>query len=49
MHTTGFEPVQIPDWQLSVCVQALPSVHDVPSTAFGFEQVPVPGLQEPAT
>src|SRR5437867_3086390 len=46
---TGFDPVQIPDWQVSVCVQALPSLQDVPSAAFGFEQVPVAGLQVPAT
>jgi len=27
---TGFAPVQTPAWQVSVCVQALPSLHDVP-------------------
>src|SRR2546427_123968 len=45
----GFEPVQTPDSQVSVCVQALPSVQLVPSVALGFEQVPVAGLQVPAT
>jgi len=48
-HVTGFEPVQTPAWQVSVCVQALPSLHAVPFGAFGFEQVPVVGLQVPAT
>ena len=48
-HTTGFDPVQVPDSQVSLCVQALPSLQDVPSAAFGLEQVPVAGLQVPAT
>jgi hypothetical protein len=30
-------------------VQALPSMHVVPSAALGFEQTPVKGLQTPAT
>jgi hypothetical protein len=37
-----------PLWQLSPTVQALPSVHEVPFAAFGFEQVPFAGLQTPA-
>src|SRR5439155_1666318 len=45
---TGFEPVQTPAWHVSVCVQALPSLHTVPFAAFGFEQVPVAGLHVPA-
>ena len=28
VQTTGFEPVHVPDWQVSVCVQALPSLHE---------------------
>src|SRR6185295_15044783 len=40
-------PAQVPDWQLSVCVQALPSLQAVPLGAAGFEQ-PVAGLQVPA-
>jgi hypothetical protein len=36
IHVTGFEPVQDPDWQVSVCVQALPSLHDVPFDASPF-------------
>src|SRR6185295_13082380 len=49
VQTTGFEPVQAPPWQVSVCVQALPSVQVVPSGAAGFEHTPFAGLQTPAT
>ena len=35
---TGLAPVHVPAWQESVCVQASPSVHEVPSGAAGFEQ-----------
>src|SRR5439155_9968343 len=35
--------------QASVCVQALPSLHVVPSGLAGFEQVPVAGLHVPAS
>src|SRR5436309_282760 len=48
-HVTGFAPVHVPAWQASVCVQALPSLHEVPSGALGFVQVPVAGLHVPAT
>ena len=48
-HVTGLEPVQTPVWHVSVCVHALPSLHAVPFEARGFEQVPVTGLQVPAT
>jgi hypothetical protein len=48
-HTTGLAPVQVPAWHVSVCVHALPSLHDVPLAATGFEQTPVPGLHVPAT
>ena len=42
--------MQAPAWQLSPCVQALPSLHDVPFGAFvGAEQTPVDGLHVPAT
>ncbi len=40
--------MHVPFWQLSVCVQALPSLHAVPLAVTGFEQVPVLGLQMPA-
>src|SRR5947199_10152356 len=45
----GFEPVQVPPWQVSVCVQALPSLHAVPLLAFGLGHWPVAALQVPAT
>jgi hypothetical protein len=48
-HTTGLVPTQVPAWQLSVCVQMLPSMQWVPSGAFGVEQTPVDGSQLPAT
>jgi len=49
VQTTGFAPVQVPAWQVSVCVQALPSVHAVPFDLGGFEQTPVPGLHVPTS
>jgi len=49
VQTTGFDPVQTPVWQVSVCVHAFPSLHAVPLAAFGFEQTPVDVLQVPAT
>jgi hypothetical protein len=49
VHTTGFAPVQMPAWQVSVRVQALPSLHVLPLAAAGFEQVPLAGSQVPAT
>lgn len=33
VQTTGFEPVQVPAWHVSVRVHALPSLHAVPSGA----------------
>src|SRR3989442_12081066 len=45
----GLEPVQVPLWQVSVWVQALPSLHAVPLLAFGLEHWPVAVLQVPAT
>jgi len=47
VHVTGFEPVQVPAWQESVCVHALPSLHVVPFVAAGFEQVPLAGSHVP--
>ena len=41
--------MQVPDWQVSVCVQALPSLQAVPFAAGGFEQRPVPVSHVPAT
>jgi hypothetical protein len=46
--TATAEPaVQVPDWQVSEAVQALPSLHDVPFAFAGFEQRPVEELQVP--
>lgn len=42
-------PVQVPETQASCDVQALPSLHEVPSVAVGLEQVPVATSQVPAT
>ncbi len=30
VQTTGFDPVHVPAWHVSVCVHALPSLHAVP-------------------
>jgi hypothetical protein len=46
---TGFPPVQAPVWQVSVCVQALLSLHAVPLAFAGLEQTPVEVLQVPAS
>ena len=48
-HVTGLVPVQTPDWQESLCVHAVPSLHAIPFAAMGVEHVPVVGLQVPAT
>jgi hypothetical protein len=49
-QVTGLEPTHAPDWQLSVCVQPLPSSQPVPLAAFvGVGHSPVEGLQVPAT
>src|SRR6266481_7487579 len=49
LQTTGFAPVQVPAWQVSVWVQALPSLQATPSALAGLEQVPLAGSQVPAT
>src|SRR5438034_10143598 len=48
VQTTGLLPVQTPLWQVSVCVQALPSLQVVPLAFAGLEHVPVVGEQVPA-
>jgi len=45
VHVTGLAPVQFPPWQVSVCVQAFPSLHGVLFGLAGFEQTPVLVLQ----
>jgi hypothetical protein len=47
-HAVGLAPVQAPATHVSVCVQAFPSLHVVPSGRAGFEQTPVAGLHAPA-
>src|SRR4029077_15959271 len=47
-QVTGLPPTQVPAWQLSACVQALPSLHAVPFGLGGFVQVPVVALHTPA-
>jgi hypothetical protein len=47
VQVIGF-PAHTPLVQVSLCVQALPSLQVVPSAAAGFEHVPVAGLQVPA-
>ena len=42
-------PTQLPPWQLSLCVQALPSLHAVPLAAAGFEHWTVAGSHVPAS
>jgi hypothetical protein len=46
---TGEAPVHTPAWQVSLWVQALPSLHAVPLGAAGVEHTPVAGLHTPAT
>jgi hypothetical protein len=49
VQVTGFDPVHVPAWQVSVCVQVLPSLQVVPFGAAGFEHAPVVGSHVPAT
>ena len=48
-QVTGLDPVHKPLWQVSVCVQALPSLHADPFAFDGFEQAPVALLQTPTS
>jgi hypothetical protein len=48
VQTTGFDPTHVPLLQASLCVQAFPSLHEVPFGAVGFEHTPFDGLQVPA-
>ena len=49
LQTTGFAPVHVPAWQVSVCEHALPSLQAAPLALFGLLQTPVPVLQVPAS
>ena len=44
----GAPPTQLPFWQVSLVVQALPSSQSVPLGLFRSEQMPVAGLHVPA-
>jgi hypothetical protein len=48
-HGTGSAPVQVPERQVSLRVQASPSSQATPSGRAGFEHSPVRGLQVPAS
>ena len=48
VQVTGFVPTQEPCWQVSVWVQASPSLHTVPFAFRGWPQTPVLGSQVPA-
>ena len=48
MQATAPAPIQNPAWQLSLGVQALPSLQGVLFGTAGFEHNPVAGLQVPA-
>lgn len=47
-QTTALPPVHTPDWHVSSCVQALPSLQAVPLGVLGFEHNPVVASQVPA-
>jgi hypothetical protein len=47
-QTIGLAPVQMPFWQVSVCVHAFASLQAAPSGRAGLSHVPVAGLQVPA-
>jgi hypothetical protein len=47
VHVTGAPGWQLPDWHLSACVQASPSVHAVLSGFAGLEHIPFVGLHVP--
>ena len=40
VQTTGFDPVHMPDWQVSVFMHALPSLQTVPLALGGCVQLP---------
>jgi len=46
VHVTGFEPVHVPLWHVSVCVQALPSLQAVPFVLFVHAVVLTAGWQD---
>jgi hypothetical protein len=49
VQITGLDPVHVPLWHASVCVQASPSLQVEPFEAVGLEHAPVLALHVPAT
>jgi hypothetical protein len=49
VHTTGLAPPQLPFWQVSVLVQALPSLQATPLAFTGLLQVPFAVLHTPTS
>jgi hypothetical protein len=45
VQTTGIDPVQLPDWHVSSCVQAFPSLHAAPLATPDHALVLAPGRQ----
>ena len=48
LQVTGLAPLHVPAWQVSLWVQALPSLQAEPSALLGVLQTPVAGAQVPA-
>ena len=48
VHTTGFDPIHTPLWQVSACVQALASLQVAPLDFTGFVHRSVVALHVPA-
>src|SRR5204863_8408183 len=49
VQTTGLAPVHVPDWHVSVCVHAFPSLQEDPLAFGGLEQTPVAALHAPTS
>ena len=47
VQVTGFPPVHVPAWHVSVCVQEFPSLHALPLALTGLLQTPVAGAHVP--
>ena len=48
-QTTGIAPVHAPAWHVSICVQALLSLHIEPSALAGLEHMPVVVMHVPTS
>jgi hypothetical protein len=49
VQVIGFAPVQLPPWQVSVCVHPFPSLQVDPFIFVGFEHAPLEGSQTPTS